>query len=396
MSILDLIGTPGMAGQTTATSSLPDGLKSLFAPLMESIIKNATAANDPITRIGNVGRASLDSGPFAKNLAALDTQGTQAQAGAANMFLQVLGMDRQIEESRAQERRFLAGHEIDKRRLEQQGEQFRASTALGERRADIADRRADQTDRAAAAKEAAEIRRRQDDENKRLESDHDSTRKATARETLNPVAFYRALDTDPEYIAARQQKDWNKANKIAAVAAATIGQKTDLPAVLRERHVSYLNVADAVSDLKGLLSKPQNMIDPSDRARIAQAWDKIVLHYGMATGRGANYTVEEMAKVIGIAGQSPTDLRYRSIESIKTYLDRLNHFEGTLSKEIDNLIGSRARPGTDARHLPPGERPVPGDTGTKKIQIITGPDGKQIRAYHDGKRWFNEDGTPLK
>lgn len=358
-SIFDMIGQAASpdAPQTTATSSLPDGIKSLFAPLMESVVRDAMVRNDPISKLGDVGQALFESSgsgtPFAKNLGALDTQRQQATGGAANMFLQVMGMDRQLEESKAQERRFLANYDLDRQKLAETTRQHNETTRLGERRADL-------TEASLNAKAATEEQRRKDDENKRMEADHDAARKLSAGQTQNPLAFIKTLDTDPDYIAARATKDWNKANKIMADAASTVGPKMDLPPAQRQQWTAYKNVGDAITDLKGLLQNGTSVIDPSDRAKIAQAWNKIVLHYGMATGRGANYTEGEMAKVVGIAGQSPTDLRYRSVESIKTYLDRLNRFEGGVSQEIDNLIGSRSRPGasTDAPGTPKVDRPL--------------------------------------
>lgn len=100
-SLLDSIGqiaTP----QNTATSSLPDSLKSMFAPLMETMVRDAQMRNDPISRLGDVGLAALDASgggtPFAKSLGALDTQRQQAMSGAGNMFLQIMSLDKQLEQ----------------------------------------------------------------------------------------------------------------------------------------------------------------------------------------------------------------------------------------------------------------------------------------------------------
>lgn len=159
-TIIDRVGAPPAAGQAAATSSLPDGIKSMFAPLMETMIRDAMTRSDPISRFGDVGRASLDtSGSFAKNLGALDTQRQQATGGVANMFLQVMNMDRQIEESKAQERRFLANYDLDKKRLDLTGRVEDRRAATDERRAGFEEGRANRLDRAAedkAKKDAAD------------------------------------------------------------------------------------------------------------------------------------------------------------------------------------------------------------------------------------------------
>jgi|CXWL01.1.fsa_nt_gi hypothetical protein len=120
-SLLDMIGQVS-SPQNTAIGSTPDSLKSMFAPLMESMIRDATVRNDPISRLGDVGLAALDASgggtPFAKSLAPLDAARQQATGGAMNMFLNVMGLDKQLEEMKAQERRFLATNEIDRARLE--------------------------------------------------------------------------------------------------------------------------------------------------------------------------------------------------------------------------------------------------------------------------------------
>lgn len=375
MAFLDELFAPQTASPTGEVD-----VKQFLAPIMQAMATEAQRASDPISRIGDVGSAVLSTvghgTPYAQNLAALDKGRKDTIQGGAQMFLQMLGMERQVDELKAQERRHQDSMSVQRAKMAQDDRQFKTSAGLSERRLDDA----------AAERRTKEIQ----DEQKRQESDHDTTRKTLSSATNDPIRFAGILDNNPEYVAARKARDWEKANKIAASAAEAVGKKNDLPADLRTRDVAYTNVGDAAKELTQLLKTGPSVIDPTDRARIRQLWSKMVLQYGIATGRGANYTELEMSLVKDILGQSPTDLRYRSIESIARFQDRLNTFQEGMGREQGNLRGSGVR--NSAPVTSPNWRAEP---DAPKVET-RGP-GYEIQAPPGWKATgrFTKDGRPI-
>ena len=380
--LAQLLGSASSTPQQTAVQSTPMDLKAMFAPILESVAAEAKRKADPVSRLYDVGGAIYDSAatgsPYAKNLAALDQARTSAISGAGNMFLNVLGMERQLEQLKAE-----SGYRTET--LRQGAERLATDRDQFKVRSGQRDREITNDENRTAALEAERKARRVEDEQKRQEADHDVMKSKLGSGTVNPIEFSKFVETDPEYQKARKDRNWVKANEIALKVADTIGPKTDLPAEIRKQHTSYLNAMDAVSELKKTIMTGPSVIHPSDRAKIAQDWDRIVLHYGNALGRGATYTKEEMARVVGAAGQSPTDLRYRSIEDIKTWKERFERFESSLSREVDNLVRSRARPeGTAAPKVEPrgSTYEIQAPPGWKATGRFT-PDGRPI--FTDGK-----------
>lgn len=94
MAFLDeLMRTPGSVGTTD--------IRQYLAPIMEAMAGEAKRAADPLTRISDVGTAMLSAAgggqPYAQVLGALDAQRKEAVRSGANMFLNVLGQERQLE-----------------------------------------------------------------------------------------------------------------------------------------------------------------------------------------------------------------------------------------------------------------------------------------------------------
>lgn len=88
----------GSSGTPAPTES-PD-LKQFLGPIMEAMAAEAKRASDPISRIGDVGSAVLGtvgSGvPYAQGLAALNKQRSDTIQGGAQLFLSMLGQERQL------------------------------------------------------------------------------------------------------------------------------------------------------------------------------------------------------------------------------------------------------------------------------------------------------------
>src|SRR5262249_42502371 len=127
-----------------SNSSLGFDAKTLLGPIMDAVATEARRANDPYSRLGDVGTAILGtvgSGtPYAQNLAALDSQRRQAIQGGANMFLQVLNLDRRARLEDLQRRRTEVAEKREGRmenwmtdRLDQIGRSLDIRQDLGER-----------------------------------------------------------------------------------------------------------------------------------------------------------------------------------------------------------------------------------------------------------------------
>lgn len=90
-SILDMLG--GLSGQTGSAAEF-------FRPILEAVAAEAKRKADPVQRLYDVGGAVFESAargsPFSTNLAALEAERTKAITGAGNMFLTLLGQERQL------------------------------------------------------------------------------------------------------------------------------------------------------------------------------------------------------------------------------------------------------------------------------------------------------------
>lgn len=95
MAFLDAL----LAPQTSPGSTEVD-LKQFLGPIMEAMAAETKRASDPITKIGDVGTAiwgTIGSGtPYAQNLAALDKARSDKIQSGAQLFLSMLGQERQL------------------------------------------------------------------------------------------------------------------------------------------------------------------------------------------------------------------------------------------------------------------------------------------------------------
>lgn len=370
----DILG--GMSPEVTAAQSTPTDFRAMFSPIMQAIAEEAKRKSDPVQRLYDVGGAihsSVASGqPFDQTLASFDAERRKAVSGAGNLFLTLMGQERQVQELKAQERRHQEDLGVRREQMQQQGTLARERMDIDRRGQDLTLKRA----------EAADARTRE----MKGFTEHDAQFKM-ARTTLTPdkqQEFDLMMSKNLEYNQAKAAGDWQKANEIAAMTAKALGPKSDLPADLRVRSVAYRNVLDASDELKGVLSKGASVIDPTDRAEIRRVWKKMVLQYGIATGRGANFTEMEKDLVENVLGMNPLDLKQRSVETIRTYLQRQERFRKSLEKEMVNLKDVSQKNPTAAPPdkapsyaVPQGYKPT-GRTTRDGRPIYVTPEGREV------------------
>ena len=116
-----LTGAPGRESSPTGLSNMTSGYAEFFRPILEAVAAEAKRKSDPVQRLYDVGGAIFDSSsdgsPFSRNLAALDESRSKAVMGAGNMFLNVLGMERQLAQLQGEERRHTERMDIERERL---------------------------------------------------------------------------------------------------------------------------------------------------------------------------------------------------------------------------------------------------------------------------------------
>lgn len=87
-------------------------------------------------------------------------------------------------------------------------------------------------------------------------------------------------------------------------------------------------------------------------------------------------------------------------ERVRDHYDAYRELNGP-DKSLSKYYERRAKrlgivDETGATPPPTPTSPAPKAAAPHTMQSITLPDGSKIRGYHDGRRWFKEDGTPLQ
>ena len=97
-------------------------------------------------------------------------------------------------------------------------------------------------------------------------------------------------------------------NKAAGIERQLVTGNRAIPAPIQAKLVDLGSATDAASKLAGLLANPNIKIwSMSDRAEIAQQFQKLKLAYATLKGRGAHFTDSEQKMISELAGGDPTN-----------------------------------------------------------------------------------------
>lgn len=139
-----------LMGATAAPGAGPD-LKQFLGPIMEAMATESRRAADPISRIGDVGSAVLGtvgSGiPYGQGLAALDKQRSDTIKGSAQLFLSMLGQERQLEQLKQEGAYRNEQLRLSRERMELDASQFRTTSGQTERRLTNEEKRIENEDK---------------------------------------------------------------------------------------------------------------------------------------------------------------------------------------------------------------------------------------------------------
>lgn len=107
MGFLDELLSAGSSPQKTAFESTPDSMKSFFGPILQAVAEDAKRKSDPINRLYDIGGAIFDSAstgaPLQDGLRKADAQRTTSIQGAAQLFLTMMGQERQLEQLKSEQ-----------------------------------------------------------------------------------------------------------------------------------------------------------------------------------------------------------------------------------------------------------------------------------------------------
>lgn len=413
--IFDLIGQMGSPQEEAATST-PINYREFFGPILESVAAEAKRASNPMSRIGDVGGAifeSLATGtPYSRNLAALGEQRTKAISGAGNMFLNVLGQERQLEELKGQERRHQESIAVQRERLGQQSKEFGITSGQTERRLTTEERR--------------ETRREEEQKRRDFQT---SLRLGIgdAGKDLTPEGkgeLERRLRSDPEYQTAFNNDSRTALDRFnqhyAAVSSDPRFVKPDpnMPAISKlqraltqaktpeERAAIQLQIDEETAKAqkaKVEAQKAQGEMALLDRASktLEQSFNKLIDPKG---GADRKLLFSIWTNMPGTEGRQ---IRNQITQTLLDYVFARSGKQVSV-QEIDRWLGAYMPSYLDddatvkqkVKSLRQNLEVLSQQQGIKSIDAAktwaTGPSGKRIYTTDQGKTWFNEDGTSYR
>lgn len=256
-----------LMGATAAPGAGPD-LKQFLGPIMEAMATESRRAADPISRIGDVGSAVLGtvgSGiPYGQGLAALDKQRSDTIKGSAQLFLSMLGQERQLEQLKGEERRHQERMSLDRERLGETKRQHDITAGQTDRSLANAERRA----------EAAEAReRRVTDQAQRTEQRllyQKNVDMATASlEGHQKQELQRRLDSDKEYQTLVESGLYSEAGKRLRTHYLSVAPK--YPKDVTDAITGFGGLTDSMNRMRGILKETDymdRMLGPETRTRL--------------------------------------------------------------------------------------------------------------------------------
>lgn len=251
-----------------ATAAPGADLKQFLGPIMEAMATESRRAADPISRIGDVGSAVLGtvgSGtPYAQNLAALDKQRSDTIRGGAQLFLSMLGQERQLEQLKGEERRFQERMTLDRERLGETKRQHDVTAGHTERSLANAERRAD-------AAEARELR--VTEQAKRTEQRllyQKNVDMATASlEGHQKQELQRRLDSDKEYQTLVESGLYSEAGKRLRTHYLSVAPK--YPKDVTDAITGFGGLTDSMKRMRVIMDETgyaDRMFGPETRTRL--------------------------------------------------------------------------------------------------------------------------------